>query len=109
MSPEQCRGEKVDARSDIYSMGCLMYEVIAGKPPIVGANLMETLYRQLSEVPPSFSISCPDSKVPERLEAIVFKALHKDPAMRHQSMDELASTCTNFSIKWMQDGLPTQS
>lgn len=96
MSPEQCRGEKVDARSDIYSMGCLMYEVIAGKPPIVGANLMETLYRQLSEVPPSFSISCPDSKVPERLEAIVFKALHKDPAMRHQTMDELAADLHEF-------------
>ncbi len=96
MSPEQCRGEKVDARSDIYSMGCLMYEVIAGKPPIVGANLMETLYRQLSEVPPSFSIACPDSRVPDRLEAIVFKALHKDPAMRHQSMNELAAELHEF-------------
>lgn len=96
MSPEQCRGEKVDARSDVYSMGCLMYEVIAGKPPIVGANLMETLYRQLSEVPASFSVSCPESKVPERLEAIVFKAFAKDPAMRHQSMEELAKDLHEF-------------
>ncbi|HIA53845.1 MAG TPA: serine/threonine protein kinase [Candidatus Melainabacteria bacterium] len=96
MSPEQCRGEKVDARSDVYSMGCLMYEVIAGKPPIVGANLMETLYKQLGEVPASFSVSCPDSKVPERLEAIVFKAFAKDPAMRHQSMEELAKDLHEF-------------
>lgn len=96
MSPEQCRGEKVDARSDVYSMGCLMYEVIVGKPPIVGANLMETLYKQLSEVPASFSVACPDSKVPERLEAIVFKAFAKDPAMRHQSMADLARELHEF-------------
>ncbi|MBX9947792.1 MAG: serine/threonine-protein kinase [Candidatus Obscuribacterales bacterium] len=96
MSPEQCRGEKVDARADIYSMGCLMYEVIAGKPPIVGANLMETLFKQLSEVPASFSVACPDSKIPERLEAIVFKAFAKDPAMRHQSMDELSKELHEF-------------
>lgn len=108
MSPEQCRGEKVDARSDIYSMGCLMYEVIAGKPPIVGANLMETLYRQLSEVPPSFSIACPDSRVPERLEAIVFKALHKDPAMRHQSMNELAAELHEF-LNQMEAGWITNA
>ncbi len=108
MSPEQCRGEKVDARSDIYSMGCLMYEVIAGKPPIVGANLMETLYRQLSEVPPSFSVTCPDSKVPERLEAIVFKALHKDPAMRHQSMLELATELHEF-LNQMEAGWVTNA
>jgi len=96
MSPEQCRGEKVDARADIYSMGCLMYEVIAGKPPIVGGNLMETLYKQLKEVPPSFSESCPDKKVPEKLEAIIFKSLHKDPSMRHQSMNELAKELHQF-------------
>jgi serine/threonine protein kinase len=96
MSPEQCRGEKVDARADIYSMGCLMYEVIAGKPPIVGGNLMETLYKQLKEVPPSFSEACPDKKVPEKLEAIVFKSLHKEPSMRHQSMNELASELHQF-------------
>ncbi len=96
MSPEQCRGEKVDARSDVYSMGCLMYEVIVGKPPIVGANLMETLLKQLSEVPASFSLACPDSKIPERLEAIVFKAFAKDPAMRHQSMAELAKDLHEF-------------
>ncbi len=108
MSPEQCRGEKVDARSDIYSMGCLMYEVIAGKPPIVGANLMETLYRQLSEVPPSFSVACPESKVPERLEAIVFKALHKDPAMRQQSMDELAAELHEF-LNQMEAGWITNA
>jgi len=96
MSPEQCRGEKVDARADIYSMGCLMYEVIAGKPPIVGANLMETLFKQLGEIPASFSVACPDSKIPDRLEAIVFKAFAKDPSMRHQSMDELSKELHDF-------------
>lgn len=108
MSPEQCRGEKVDARSDIYSMGCLMYEVIAGKPPIVGGNLMETLYKQLSEVPQSFSVSCPERKVPERLEAIVFKSLHKDPAMRHQSMKELETELQEF-LQQMEAGWVTNA
>lgn len=91
MSPEQCRGEKVDARSDIYSMGCLMYEVLAGDPPLVGNNLMETLLKHLSETPASFATACPDSKIPERLEKIVFKSLHKDPDQRYQSMAALRS------------------
>jgi len=108
MSPEQCRGEKVDARSDIYSMGCLMYEVIAGKPPIVGANLMETLFKQIGEVPASFSVACPDRKVPERLEAIVFKAFAKDPALRHQSMEELSKELHEF-LSQMDGGWVTNA
>lgn len=89
MSPEQCRGEKLDCRSDIYSAGCLMYEVLVGKPPIAGANLMETLYKQLNEIPVSLSVACPERQIPQKLEAIIFKSLHKEQSMRYQTMADL--------------------
>ena len=54
MSPEQCRGDKVDERSDIYSFGCLMYEVINGKQPFGGLNLVQVIMRQLNESAPDF-------------------------------------------------------
>jgi serine/threonine protein kinase len=111
MSPEQCRGEKLDARSDIYSMGCLMYECLAGRPPHSGDNTLEVLYKHINVVPspigaeerkavspiafltgsdlPSASPPVTEVKVPSALEAIVFKALAKTPEGRYQSMAEL--------------------
>lgn len=87
MSPEQCTGGTLDARSDIYSLGCLMYETLAGKPPLLGDNSLEILYKQVNTVPPPFSSH--GVNVPKKLEAIVFKCLAKNPAQRYQSMEEL--------------------
>ncbi|HEY9712910.1 MAG TPA: serine/threonine-protein kinase, partial [Chroococcales cyanobacterium] len=87
MSPEQCKGEKLDARADIYSMGCLMYETLTGRTPIEGDNTMEVLFKHIHEVPPSMSDA--RARVPERLERIVFKCLAKDPGQRYQSMEQL--------------------
>ncbi|MDR3615793.1 MAG: protein kinase [Candidatus Obscuribacterales bacterium] len=110
MSPEQCRGEKLDVRSDIYSMGCLMYECLAGHPPHSGDNTLEVLYKHINVVPsqiagdsklkspiafftgsdiPSTAQAVAEVKVPSALEAIVFKALAKTPDGRYQSMAEL--------------------
>ncbi|HEY9790554.1 MAG TPA: protein kinase [Candidatus Obscuribacterales bacterium] len=84
MSPEQCRGEPLDARADIYSMGCLMYEVLSGRVPFEGASayalMAKHLDQQLSQPP------CDDPV----LSAIVFSALAKDPQHRPQSAEELA-------------------
>jgi serine/threonine protein kinase len=91
MSPEQCMGQELDARSDIYSMGIVLYETLTGKLPILGKTMVDTMSKHCSEMPPSFKVSRPDLYIPERLEAIVFKALAKDPADRQQSMDELKS------------------
>ncbi|MBC7999419.1 MAG: serine/threonine protein kinase [Leptolyngbya sp.] len=89
MSPEQCKGERLDHRADIYSMGCLMYESVAGSPPHAGANMLEVLYRHLNEVPKSFKNLKIGLVVPPQLEAIIFKCLAKDPALRYQSMQSL--------------------
>jgi serine/threonine protein kinase len=89
MSPEQCKGEKLDAKADIYSMGCLMYESLSGTPPHPGNNMLEVLYRHMNEVPKDFKSLKRGIIVPQRLEALIFKALAKEPAARHQSMQAL--------------------
>ena len=89
MSPEQCTAQPLDARSDIYSMGCLMYETLVGKPPFVGVNFLETMFKHMNEIPLGLGSVQASRETREQLEAIVFKALAKDPAQRYQSMWEL--------------------
>jgi eukaryotic-like serine/threonine-protein kinase len=89
MSPEQCTGGELDQRSDIYSMGIVIYETLTGKLPILGKTMVDTMSKHISEMPPTFAQARPDLYIPERLEQVVFKALAKDPNDRHQSMDEL--------------------
>ena len=87
LSPEQARGEQVDARSDIYSTGCLLYELLAGRPPFVGDSPVSVAYQHVREepVPPSHL----DPDVPAAADAIVLKALTKDREERYQSADEM--------------------
>ncbi len=87
MSPEQSNGHALDARSDIYSLGCLMYETLTGSTPMRGDTPLEVLYKQVNEIPAS--LGSHGTKVPQKLEAIVFKCLAKNPDNRYQSMDEL--------------------
>ncbi|MCB9470703.1 MAG: protein kinase [Candidatus Obscuribacterales bacterium] len=89
MSPEQCRGKKLDARSDIYSVGCVLYRSLVGAPPIIGQDLIECLYKHVNEDPASFAEAFPGNQIPAALEAVVMKCLMKDPALRYQSMNEL--------------------
>jgi serine/threonine-protein kinase len=87
LSPEQARGERVDARSDIYSAGCLMYELLVGRPPFTGESAVAIAYQHVREnpVPPSQL----DPEVPAWADAIVLKAMAKDPADRYQSAPEM--------------------
>ncbi|HEY9718256.1 MAG TPA: serine/threonine-protein kinase [Trichormus sp.] len=87
MSPEQCKGEQLDAKSDVYSMGCLMYEALTGKPPLTGDNTLEVLYKHINEVPAPLSTH--GVRVPAKMENIIFKCLAKSPAQRYQNMDSL--------------------
>jgi eukaryotic-like serine/threonine-protein kinase len=87
MSPEQARGERVDARSDLYSTGCLLYELLTGRPPFTGDSPVAIAYQHVNEdpVPPSRA----GPAVPAWADAIVLKALQKDPAQRYQSAGEM--------------------
>ena len=95
MSPEQCMGQELDLRSDIYSMGILIYETLTGKLPLIGRTMVDTMSKHVSEMPPSFSKVRPDLYIPERIEQVVMRAMAKDPADRHQNMDELREDLEN--------------
>jgi serine/threonine protein kinase/tetratricopeptide (TPR) repeat protein len=98
MSPEQCRGRNLDTRSDIYSLGCVMYRTLTGSSPFFGQDPMECMYKQVNEAPNKFFDANPDSKVPEALESIVFKCLAKEPGDRYQTMQELKDALLEFAI-----------
>jgi serine/threonine protein kinase len=89
MSPEQCEGKKLDPRSDVYSMGVLMYEALTGELPHMGKTMMETMTKHLSEKAERFATIRPDLYIPERLENVIFHCLEKKPADRPQSMAAL--------------------
>jgi len=89
MSPEQCMGAAIDARSDIYSLGIVMYECLTGRVPFLGRNYADTMGKQISEMPPPFKKIRPDLDIPESLEAIVMMALAKEPEHRYQSLTQM--------------------
>lgn len=88
LSPEQCTHSPLDQRTDIYSLGVVMYELLTGVPPLMGETVYDTIYLHVHEPAPSFA-QVTDLAIPSRLEAIVLKALAKNPEDRHQSMQEL--------------------
>jgi tetratricopeptide (TPR) repeat protein len=88
MAPEQIAGDAVDARADVYALGCVLYEALAGCPPFTGASTAEVLRRSLTEVPRPLDSIRPD--VPPALAEIVTRALDRDPSGRHASGGELA-------------------
>src|ERR1700684_3498581 len=87
LSPEQARGERVDARSDLYSTGCLLYELLTGRPPFTGDSPVAIAYQHVREnpIPPSRV----DPEIPQWADAVVLKAMEKDPADRYQSAGEM--------------------
>ncbi|MCL7426182.1 Stk1 family PASTA domain-containing Ser/Thr kinase [Streptomyces sp. YS415] len=99
LSPEQAKGEQVDNRSDLYSTGCLLYELLTVRPPFVGDSPVAVAYQHVREEaqPPSVF----DPEITPEMDAIVLKALVKDPNYRYQSADEM-----RLDIEAALDGQP---
>ncbi len=87
LSPEQARGETVDARSDVYAAGCVLFELLCGEPPFTGDSPVAVAYQHVREDPRKPSDLNP--QVPASLDAVVLKALSKNPANRYQSAAEM--------------------
>jgi serine/threonine-protein kinase len=94
LSPEQARGETVDSRSDVYSAGCLLYELLTGRPPFVGDSPVSVAYQHVrEEAPPPSAI---DPEVAPEIDAIVMKALAKPLEERYQSAAEMRADIERF-------------
>ncbi len=96
MSPEQARGGETDHRSDVYSLGVILFEMLAGRTPFVSPTMMGMISQHLHEAPPRPSEVRPDGDVPPELEAIVLQALEKAPDRRPQSMGAIAAAIARW-------------
>jgi serine/threonine-protein kinase len=90
MSPEQCTSSKVDHRSDIYSLGVVLFEALTGNVPFTAEELVKVMTMHLLDTPPTLSATRPDLTFPDKLETVVSRALNKHPEDRYQNMDEFA-------------------
>ncbi len=104
MSPEQTRGEKVDARTDIFSLGVMLYEMVTGRAPFAGATTGEVIAAILRDKPPPLAEYAPDA--PPEMERILSKALRKDREERYQTVNELLADLKRLKRRLEQmDGL----
>jgi eukaryotic-like serine/threonine-protein kinase len=100
MAPEQIRGDRVDARSDIYSLGVMMYEMLSGKVPFDRGNSVNTMMAHVNDLPPPLRTTNPDIVVSAAMEEVVMKCMEKDPDLRFKSMDELLA-----ALKFVMGGM----
>jgi eukaryotic-like serine/threonine-protein kinase len=96
ISPEQARGDPVDHRSDIYSLGCVMYEMLTGRRPFVADDPVAVAYQHVHQAPaPPASV---ESSVPAALDAVILRAMEKDPAARFQSAADMRSALIDQTV-----------
>jgi eukaryotic-like serine/threonine-protein kinase len=106
MSPEQCRGAgEIDHRSDIYSVACVMFKLLTGKPPFDGQGSGDVIAAHLREPPPFAAALVPD--LPDMVDLILQRCLQKDPAQRYQSMLELAQALGQIEVMLHHSSAPT--
>ncbi len=98
MCPEQCYGLAVDRRADIYSVGCILYELIAGNPPFRANTLMEVLNKQVNEIPPPIKIAVDNSVPPPAVKKIIERCLQKNPVDRYQDFTEVVADLESIDL-----------
>jgi len=103
MSPEQCQGQQTDVRSDLYSLGCLMYETLSGRPVFHAQSPVEVVFRQVNEYPLPLEQAGPDKRIPQSLLNIVAKLIAKEPDQRFESAASLLAAL-NQSIDESEAG-----
>lgn len=96
LSPEQARGEVVDHRSDLYSAGCVLFELLTNRPPFQGESPVSVAYQHVREAPPM--VSDFNHQISPAMESVVGKALTKDPALRFQTAEEFNQAIQNALI-----------
>ncbi|MFW6053459.1 MAG: protein kinase domain-containing protein, partial [Persicimonas sp.] len=106
MSPEQCRGDEADPRSDLYAMGIILFYMATGKLPFKGKNKLIILNKQLHDKPPRPSMAREDIDVPHGLESVILKCLNKDPDQRYQSADDLLEALEEAAAGGDARGVP---
>lgn len=111
MSPEQCSGESIDQRCDIYSLGCVLFESLTGTPPLVSSNALRTMMLHVNEAPPTLKEAALGEEFPEELEKMVAKMLAKQAGDRYADIgavtQELFRICS--SIPSTQDEPPAEA
>lgn len=99
MSPEQVRGKKMDERSDVYSAGCMMYELITGYSPFVANDAVQLMMMHLDDVAEPMSKARPELQLPQDLDWVVARAMEKDPNNRYQTMRDLKDEVQKLAFK----------
>lgn len=97
MSPEQCVGGKIDSRSDVYSIGCALFETLTGRVPFVEESAIQTIAAHQSLEPPTLASIMGPGLLPQSMENVVAKLLRKDPAERYQNLLELKADLERVS------------
>lgn len=102
MAPEQVKREPIDLRCDIYSLGCVLFEMLTGKTPFRGDTAIETMQMHVSKQPPLLQSVCQDLEFPDELEGLVAKCLAKKPEERFQSAAELSEAIEKVHEEYVE-------